>query len=426
MLDYALPTINVGIFPDESTATHVDIFPNTNPISVKLYNIGDMEPEDFFPAPVKKKKVDSSNMLCGSLATRELTLTSLPYPIHFQERLSVDVPEPDKLFLRNVYQRTSDLHGMTLNVRLKSLLKRHLYQHHKDRARTGIQILVPIMKALSIRNLYKAYRSSFTRLQIAIPVVTGMFNRNILQKLRSHPKDAEFKIGVPTVSGIKIRNLVRFYKDEPIHELSVGIPDLTELSLRNAYNKHTVDDEEFNIELPTITVIDTTIKPKVYVPELVGIENRAQATNELSWSDNSKTHSGYYLYRDIEPITESNLGTPYREFDRFTKNYIDSGMEVNTPYFYRVSPKTFLGSMLSNEVELVHYTQFSILFSSQNTTETTSYIPLRVDDNIIPLIPESDVNHDQINFTIVERVVSDISLKSEYIPTTEYILMRVL
>lgn len=55
MLDYALPTINVGIFPDESTATHVDIFPNTNPISVKLYNIGDMEPEDFFPAPIKKK-----------------------------------------------------------------------------------------------------------------------------------------------------------------------------------------------------------------------------------------------------------------------------------------------------------------------------------------------------------------------------------
>lgn len=365
-------------------------------------------------------------MLCGSLATRELTLTSLPYPIHFQERLSIDAPEPDNLSLRNVYQHANDLHGMTLNVRLKSLLKRHLYQHHKDRAKTGIRILVPVMKALSIRNLYKTYKSSITRFQITIPVITGMFNRNILQKLRTHAKDAEFKIGIPTVNGLEIRDLVRTYEHEPIHELSVGIPDLTELSLRNAYNKHTVDDEKFNIELPTITVIDTTIKPKVYVPELTGIENRSQATNELSWSDNSKTHSGYYLYRDIEPITEGNIGTPYREFDRFTKNYIDSGMEVNIPYFYRVTPKTFLGTMLSNEVELVHYTQFSVFFSSQNTTETANYIPLRVDDNIIPLIPESDVNHDQINFRIVERVVSDISLKSEYIPTTEYILMRVL
>lgn len=365
-------------------------------------------------------------MLCGSLATRELTLTSLPYPIHFQERLSVNALEPDKLSLRNVYQHTNDLHGMTLNVRPKGLFKRHIYQHHKDRAKTGIQILVPIMKALSIRNLYKAYRSSFTRLQVAIPVVTDMFNRNILQKLRTHAKDAEFKMNMPTVNGLEIRDLVRSYEREPIHEIDIGIPDLTELSLRNAYNKHTADDEKFNIELPTITVIDTTIKPKVYVPELTGIENRAQATNELSWFDNSTTHSGYYLYRDIEPITESNLGTPYREFDRFTKNYIDSGMEVNTPYFYRVSPKTFLGAMLSNEVELVHYTQFSIFFSSQNTPESTNYVPLRVDDNIIPLIPESDVNHDQINFRIVERVVSDISLKSEYIPTTEYILMRVL
>lgn len=55
MLDFALPTINVGIFPDESSVTHVGFFPNNEPINVKLYSIGDMEPEDFFPAPIKKK-----------------------------------------------------------------------------------------------------------------------------------------------------------------------------------------------------------------------------------------------------------------------------------------------------------------------------------------------------------------------------------
>lgn len=364
-------------------------------------------------------------MLCGSLVPRELVLTSLPYPIHFQERLSIDVPETYDLHLRNIYQHTNDLHGMQISMKPKSLSLRNIYQRYNAKPRTGIDVKLPVPTSLSIRLLYKKYISTPVNFLLSIPKVTDLFVRNILQRLRGYDKDELFGINLPEVTHLEIRDLVTTYDYEPIHELSIGIPDLTELSLRNAYNKHTVEREEFNLDIPVITGIDTTIKPKVYVPTLEGVENRTQGTNELKWSDASKTHSGYYLYRATEPITDDNLGLPYKTLDRDVKTYVDSGMNINTPYFYRVSPKTFLGNMLSNEVELIHYSQFSIVFTSQNTGTTPDYIPLRVDDNIIPLVPVSDIEHDQINFIFIERVVSDVTLKSEYEPTKEYILMRI-
>lgn len=55
MLDYLLPTIDVGIFPSGSEAK-VNLYPDGSVIDVNMYAIGELNPEDFFPNPHLKKK----------------------------------------------------------------------------------------------------------------------------------------------------------------------------------------------------------------------------------------------------------------------------------------------------------------------------------------------------------------------------------
>ena len=55
MLDFLLPTVNVGVFPSGKETT-VGIYPHDEIINVNMYAIGDMLPEDFFPNPHLKKK----------------------------------------------------------------------------------------------------------------------------------------------------------------------------------------------------------------------------------------------------------------------------------------------------------------------------------------------------------------------------------
>lgn len=55
-MDILLPVVNVGLFPNDDI-TRVTIFPSQEPIVVSaIYNIGDMNPEEYFPnTPIKKK-----------------------------------------------------------------------------------------------------------------------------------------------------------------------------------------------------------------------------------------------------------------------------------------------------------------------------------------------------------------------------------
>ena len=55
-MDILLPVVNVGLYPNDDL-THVTIYPSQEPISVgSIYNIGDMNPEDYFPNAALKKK----------------------------------------------------------------------------------------------------------------------------------------------------------------------------------------------------------------------------------------------------------------------------------------------------------------------------------------------------------------------------------
>lgn len=55
-MDILLPVVNVGIYPNDDV-THVSLYPSHELISVNsIYNIGDMNPEEYFPNAVIKKK----------------------------------------------------------------------------------------------------------------------------------------------------------------------------------------------------------------------------------------------------------------------------------------------------------------------------------------------------------------------------------
>lgn len=55
-MDILLPVVNVGLYPNNDL-THVTIYPSQEPISVgTIYNIGDLNPEDYFPNATIKKK----------------------------------------------------------------------------------------------------------------------------------------------------------------------------------------------------------------------------------------------------------------------------------------------------------------------------------------------------------------------------------
>jgi hypothetical protein len=57
--------------------------------------------------------------------------------------------------------------------------------------------------------------------------------------------------------------------------------------------------------------------------------------------------------------------------------------------------------------------------------ESPTYTPIRVDNNIIPLVPNIDTMWDGLNAGFEQMSVLDMTLMSKYIPTPTYIEMRI-
>ena len=143
----------------------------------------------------------------------------------------------------------------------------------------------------------------------------------------------------------------------------------------------------------------------------------------LTWDDSSVTHTGYLLYKSLEPIPVDTTQEPYRQLGHDVKQFDDSvDMPPNTTIYYRVTPRTVYGNLFSNQLELSNHTSKIITFMMQ---ESPTYTPIRVDNNIIPLVPAVDTMWDGLNANFEQMNVLDVTLMSEYTPTPTYIEMRI-
>lgn len=283
------------------------------------------------------------------------------------------------------------------NPRVTSLSIRNLYNRFRQAPADFIKLLKPTVLSLSIRNLYNRLTPVRDSFSISLPAITSVGVRSLLQELRTWGSDETITVSLPNSLEIQIKNIVNSYDKSDSVDIKVGLPGSIELG--------------------------GSVKPVLTSPVLRGTEDRDTVSNTLLWGDRSRTHTGYTIYRSLEPIPVDTTQEPYIHLGRDVKQFDDSdGIPLNTTVYYRVTPKTVYGNLFSNQVELSHFTSKTITFMMQ---ESTTYIPIRVDNNIIPLVPTIDTRWDELNASFEQMNVFDTSIISEYTPTPKDIEMRI-
>lgn len=345
------------------------------------------------------------------------------YPLLFSESFRVNNVNISNLSIRNVYQHTSDLRNLSIShPSLFSISVRNLYNRFRQ-IPERMKINLPTISFLWISNLYNKHRTSEESLKMEYPVITDMYIRNQLQQLLTYPLDETISMGLPTPLDIHHKNVVSKYLEQEIGVFKINTPTDFFLEKKNILNKTSQSGPQLAVNIPSEISFSGTVKPVLTFPVLEGIEERELVSNRLFWDDSSITHTGYTIYKSLEPIPEDTIQEPYIHLGRDVKQFDDSdGIPLNTPVYYRVTPRTVYGNLFSNQVELLHYTTKIITFMMQ---ESPTYIPIRVDDNIIPLVPHVDTMWDELNASFEQMNVLDITIMSEYTPSPTYIEMRI-
>ena len=264
-----------------------------------------------------------------------------------------NVQNVSDISLRNIYQKASaDSQNLSMgNPRVTSLNIKNLYNRFRQAPTSLIKLLKPTVLSLALRNLYNkldTQRDSFT---IGLPSITFIEVRPLLQKLRTWGLDETLEITLPNSIEIYKKDVVNLYDNKDIIEFKVDTPEPLEVEVKNILNKFTQLGPSFEVGLPNGIEVDGTVKPALSFPVLEG-EIINDVLIGLTWDDSSITHTGYTIYRSLEPIPVDTTQEPYIQLGRDVKQFDDLSVDENTTYYYRVTPKSVYGNLFSNLLSL--------------------------------------------------------------------------
>lgn len=345
-------------------------------------------------------------------------LTSRTYPIYFTESLKVhnvqDVPD---ISLRDLMQGTSvSQKNLTINVpKFVTLNLRNTMREHRQVSEDHIKILKPVVLSVSLRNKYnKLDIPQQDSVFIPPPSLTDIGLKPLLQRLQSQILN-EFNITLPNVTKIHQESFLSDYDIQIIDELRVDTPKFLWAELKNVHNSYTQPYHTLDIGIPDSIEIGGSVKPVLTFPVLKGTADKLTESNILFWSDASITHTGYTIYKSLEPIPADTTQEPYIQLGRSVKQFFDyDDIPLDIPVYYRVTPKSVYGNLFSNQVEISHRDTDNIIYFM--IQESPTYIPIRADNNIIPLVPIDDTKGNELNARFEQLSVLDSTLTSEYIP----------
>ena len=243
-------------------------------------------------------------MLCGSLATRELVLTTQMYPYHERDSIQVNnVHDVDDLYMRNIWQHTRTTETLGMGIpEVQSLSLRNLFQSWKQLTEK-MHLKMPVALSLDIKNVLRRYVTTSTRMAIKHPEVVSLYIRSYLQKLFSYPLDDILTVRHPEIVDLFHKNIVSKYLEEEYGKINVQLPEILETSLRNVLQTHNQQGEVIFLTMPIDVEISGTVKPYIRSPVLSGSVELGEVFNiDLEWQDESVTHTGYLLFRDTSPI----------------------------------------------------------------------------------------------------------------------------
>lgn len=276
------------------------------------------------------------------------------YPIHIRDSISVNnIDWVGDLYKRNIYQHARTRENIGVRVpNVLSVYLRNLYQFWVQLPEK-MHLKMPEVLSLSIKSLLRQYTSTPEKMHMKLPQVVGVFLRSYLQKLFSYPLDDIFVVHVPEVVDLHKKNIVSKYIEDEYGKLNIQVPQVTEMSLRNVLQTYQHEGETIYMTLPQGIEITGTTKPYIRPPVLSGSVVLGQMYNiDLEWQDESRTHTGYLLYKDTAPIGTDTELEPIQEFDRYASAYEDWDIEEDTTYYYRITPKSMYGRFFSNLLSL--------------------------------------------------------------------------
>lgn len=308
-------------------------------------------------------------------------------------------------------------HPEVTSLRLSGIYNK-FRQAHSD----SIKVLKPKLLSLALRNLYNKLKMPEETLSVSLPFNVSLEVRPLLQRLRTQGLDETITVNLPQDIEIHTKDVVTLYDNPDIVDFKIGTPEPLSIEVKGIYNNSTQGGDGFNLGLPSDIELGGSVKPVLTFPVLEG-EIVGENLIALTWDDSSITHTGYTLYKSLEPIPVNTTQEPYRQLGRDVKQFEDSTVILpDTPIYYRVTPRTVYGNLFSNQAEIIDYTSRVITFMIQ---ESPTYIPLRVDNNIIPLVPAVDTMWDELNASFEQMEVLDVSLTPVYTPSPTYIEMRI-
>jgi len=278
------------------------------------------------------------------------------YPIHVREAIKVNnIDWVGDLYKRNIWQHTK-APAETLGLSIPEVLNlslRNLYQFWKQFPEK-FHIKIPNILSLEIRNLFRDYSDAPPeKVQMNLPTVIGIYLRSYLQKLFYYPLDDTFVVHLPEIADLHKKNVVDKYLEPEYGKMNIQLPEVVEMHFRNVLQTHNQEGEVIYLTLPEDIQIDGTVKPYVRFPVLSGSVNLDEVFNiDLSWEDESITHTGYYLFRDTSPIPVNTTLEPIQEFNREADAFVDWDLEEDTTYYYRITPKSMYGRLFSNLLSL--------------------------------------------------------------------------
>lgn len=276
------------------------------------------------------------------------------YPFSVRDSISVNnIDWVGDLYKRNIYQHARVQENIGVSVpNVLSVYLRNLYQFWVQLPEK-MHIKMPAVLSLDLRAVLRKYTSTPEKMHITYPQVVGLFIRSYLQKLFSYPLDDIFVVHVPEVVDLHKKNIVSKYIEDEYGKLNIQVPEVTQMSLRNVLQKYQHGNETIYLTLPQSIEITGTTKPYIRPPVLSGSVVLGQVYNiDLEWQDQSRTHTGYLLYRDTVPIGTNTVLQPIQEFDRYASTYEDWDLEEGTTYYYMITPKSMYGSFFSNLLSL--------------------------------------------------------------------------
>lgn len=324
--------------------------------------------------------------------------------------------------IRKLYQKSSpETQDMAMTIpRITSLglVNIKTVYHSLIQAPSIINISKPRVLSLTLNNRHNKLKPPIDPLSVTLPNLTSLKVTPHLQRLSTWGLDETINLTLPNDIKIHIRGKADLHD---IQDVKIDNPLLLDADLRYLHNETTQLGPAFGIALPQVIELRGSVKPVLTIPVLVGTEDRYAVSNKLTWDDSSITHSGYWIYKSLEPIPIDTTQEPYKQIGRDVNHFDDLMVDKDTTYYYRVTPKSVYGNLFSNQVELLHFTAQTVSFMIH---ESPTYTPLRVDNNIIPLVPTTDTEWDELNASFEHLAVTDVHLITKYTPSPTYIEMR--